>query len=374
MTPNAPFFWVALNLVKGIGAARMRMLLDAFGDAESAWQATPSALIEAGLTPRLAQAIVETRQSGQAEAAWQALTRHNIQALILEDAAYPARLKEITNAPPVIYVRGRLEAADDLAISLVGTRRPTPYGRQAAEQLSRELTGSGLTIVSGLARGVDAVAHQAAINAGGRTLAVLGSGVDQIYPPEHRRLAENIAEHGAVLSDYPPGTPPDAANFPPRNRIISGLSLGVIVVEAGEKSGALITAHFAFQQGRSVFAVPGPINSPMSRGANLLIQNGGQILLSANDALAALHIQKAGMHTQARSALPGDALEAQLYNLLGRQPVHVDELSRLANLPIAQVSATLTMLELKGLARQVGGMHYVAIGEQGGQYTLSGDQ
>jgi DNA processing protein len=373
MTSNAPFFWVALNLVKGIGAARMRMLLDAFGSAETAWNASQPELEAAGLNARLAQTVLQTRQSGQAEAVWGIIERQHIQVITWDDPTYPTRLNEIANPPPVLYVRGALTAADSFAVGIVGTRRATPYGRQAAEQLSRELAGAGLAIVSGLARGIDAAAHQAALNAGGRTLAVLGSGVDQIYPPEHRRMAEAIAEQGAVISDYPPGTGPEAANFPPRNRLIAGLSLGVIVVEAGEKSGALITADFAVEQGRMVFAVPGPIYAPQSRGTNLLIQHGGQLILSANDVVEMLHLEKMGSQREARAALPGDALEAHLYALLGREPLHVDEIGQRANLPIAQVSAALTMMELKGLVRQVGGMHYVSIGEARGEYLISGD-
>jgi DNA processing protein len=224
-------------------------------------------------------------------------------------------------------------------------------------------------VISGLARGVDAVAHQAALKAGGRTLAVLGSGVDVIYPPEHRNLAEEIIANGCLISDYPPGTAPDAANFPPRNRIISGLSQAVVVVEAGEKSGALITAAFAAEQGRPVFAVPGPLYSPQSRGANLLLREGAQIMLDAGDILEALNLGQVETHRQARGLLPEDAVEAQLYALLGREPLHVDELRQQANLPIEKISATLTLMELKGLVRQVGSMRYVAVYEPGAAYV-----
>ena len=207
--------------------------------------------------------------------------------LTWEEDAYPRRLKEIDQPPPVLYLRGDLLPADEWAVAIVGTRRITAYGRQVTEEVATTLARSGVTVVSGLARGVDSVAHKAALDAGGRTIAVLGSGVDVIYPSEHRSLAERMIASGAILSDYPVGTAPDGVNFPPRNRIISGLSLAVIVVEAGQKSGALITAEFAAEQGRDVFAVPGNINAPQSAGCNALIQQGARPLLQARDVLEA---------------------------------------------------------------------------------------
>ena len=207
------------------------------------------------------------------------------------------------------------------------------------------------------------MAHQAALKAGGRTLAVLGCGVDRIYPPENRRLADEILARGAILSDYAPGTPPDSANFPPRNRIISGLSLAVVVVEAGEASGALITATFAAEQGREVFAVPGSILAPQSKGTNRLIRDGAQPLLDPQEVLEALNLTAVTEHQAARAALPSDPTERELYQLLGPEPVHIDEILTRTDLPIETVSATLALMELKGMARQVGGMHYVAVRE-----------
>ncbi len=203
-------------------------------------------------------------------------------------------------------------------------------------------------MVSGLARGVDAIAHQAALDAGGRSIAVLGSGVDRIYPPEHRRLADRLIERGALISDYAPGTPPEALELSPRNRIISGLSLAVVVIEAGAKSGALITASFAADQGRDVFAVPGNINAPQSKGTNRLIQDGAQPLLSAESVLEALQLTMVAEHRAARVVLPADAVEAQLFAMLDQQPRHVDEIRAQANLPIEKVSATLALMENQG--------------------------
>jgi DNA processing protein len=225
------------------------------------------------------------------------------------------------------------------------------------------LARNGVTVVSGLARGVDSVAHQAALTAAGRTLAVLGSGVDKVYPPEHRMLAGSIQGRGALLSDYAPGTLPDAGNFPPRNRIISGLSMAVVVVEAGQESGALITAKFAAEQGREVFAVPGNILAPQSQGTNRLIQQGARPLLDPREVLEALDLTRVTEHRAARAVLPGDATEAQLLQALGAEPRHVDELCVHTGMPIENITAALALMELKGMVRQVGGMNYVAVRE-----------
>jgi DNA processing protein len=260
---------------------------------------------------------------------------------------------------------------DVFAVAIVGTRKVTPYGRQVTEEIASFLAANGITIISGLARGVDAIAHQTALKAGGRTLAVLGSGVDKIYPPEHRMLAEQMMTRGAIISDYAVGTPPDASNFPPRNRIISGLSLAIVVIEAAETSGALITAEFAAEQGREVFAVPGSILAPQSKGTNKLIQNGALPLLTPNDLMQALDLTRIGEKKMVRKLVPSDETEARVLDVLGPEPVHVDEIRSLANLPIEKVSATLALMELKGLVRQVGGMNYVTIREDQTQYKVS---
>jgi DNA processing protein len=277
-------------------------------------------------------------------------------------------LKEIDQPPPVLYCLGEYLPEDEWAVAIVGTRRISPYGRQVTEEIASHLARNGVTVVSGLARGVDGVAHQAALNAGGRTLAVLGSGVDRVYPPEHRRLADQIIARGALLCDYPPGTPPEASNFPPRNRIISGLSLAVVVVEAGETSGALITAKFAAEQGREVFAVPGNILAPQSQGTNRLVQQGAHPLLHVKDLLEALELNAILEHKAARSVLPADAVEAQLLGVLGSEPVHVDDIRSKTGMPIEKVSATLALMELKGMVRQVGGMNYVSVREESAPY------
>ncbi len=361
-------YWVGFNLVKGIGAVRFQALLDAFGDAESAWRAKADTLKAAGLSPKVVENLLKIRSQVDLELVWKQMQDRHIQVTTWQDDHYPRRLKEIDQPPPVLYSLGSLIPEDEWAVAIVGSRRITAYGRQVTEELVSILARNGITIVSGLARGVDAAAHQAALNAGGRTLAVLGSGVDRIYPPEHGRLAERMIAQGAVISDYPPGTPPDANNFPPRNRIISGLSMAVVVVEAGLESGALITASFAAEQGREVFAVPGNITAPQSQGTNRLIRDGAHPLLDAQDILEALNVSRITEHRSARKILPGDANEAQLLQVLSQEPLHVDEIRSQTGMPIEKVSATLALMELKGMVRQVGGMHYIAVREQTGEY------
>ncbi len=363
-------YWVGFNLIKGIGAVRLQALIQHFGDLEAAWNAAPADLAEAGLGVKMIERIFQAREKVNLESLWEQITRQGIQILTWEDESYPSRLKEIDQPPPVLYIRGEYLPEDLFAVAVVGTRRVTPYGRQITEDVSAFLSGAGMTVVSGLARGVDAVAHTAALKAGGRTLAVLGSGVDRIYPPEHRALAEQIMERGAIISDYAPGTPPEASNFPPRNRIISGLSLAVVVIEAGETSGALITAEFAAEQGREVFAVPGSILAPQSKGTNKLVQQGAQPLLGPSDLMQALNLTRMGEQKAARKSLPADETEARLLGVLGNEPMHVDEIRHQAELPIEKVSATLALMELKGMVRQVGGMNYVAVREVQSDYSV----
>ena len=365
-------YWIGFNLIKGIGAVRMQALMRYFGNLEVAWKAPPIELARAGLGLKVIERIVQARQSVDLEMIWAKIEAQGIKILTWEDETYPQRLKEIDQPPPVLYIRGDYSPDDLFAVAIVGTRRVTAYGRQITEELAAYLAAHGITVISGLARGVDAIAHQTALKAGGRTIGVLGSGVDKIYPPEHRGLAEKMMESGAILSDYAPGTPPDASNFPPRNRIISGLSLAVVVIEAGETSGALITAEFAAEQGREVFAVPGSILAPQSKGTNKLIQNGALPLLSVNDLMQVLDLTRMGEQKTARKVIPTDETEARLMNVLSEEPVHIDEIRNQTELPIEKVSATLALMELKGMVRQVGGMNYVAVREVQSDYSTLG--
>ncbi|HEX9017902.1 MAG TPA: DNA-processing protein DprA [Anaerolineaceae bacterium] len=368
MDPKA--YWVGFNLVKGIGAVRVRTLLDTFETLEEAWNAPLDQLRAAGIPARALESLLKIRQEGGLQKAWEAVQKSKVTVLTWEDEAYPRRLREIDQPPPVLYVRGAFEAEDEWPIAVVGTRNITTYGRQVTEELAAFLAFHQISVVSGLARGVDRIAHEAALKAGGRTIAVLGSGVDRIYPPEHTRLAEQMMSFGAVVSDYALGTEPESINFPPRNRIISGLSRAVVVVEAGETSGALITARFAAEQGREVFAVPGNIYAPQSKGSNRLIRDGAHPLLKFEDILDVLNLEKVQEYHSARLLLPSDPVEARLLQVLADEPQHVDEICQRSGLPIEQVSATLTVMELKGMVRQGGGMNFSIVRENSGDYRV----
>jgi DNA processing protein len=244
------------------------------------------------------------------------------------------------------------------------------YGEMVANELACALATNGITVVSGMAKGVDGVAHRQALANGGRTIAVLGSGLDQLYPPEHRHLAEEISQNGAVITDYPLGTRPEGRNFPPRNRIISGLALVVVIIEAGESSGALITAHFALDQGREVFAVPGNINSRYSKGTNQLIRDGATPMLSVEEVLVALNFDVVKQHEVLEEFIPEDDHERVVYERLSTVPIHVDEIRAQCGLPVSKINASLAMLELKGRARQVGGMQYIRVSDQMTTYKV----
>ncbi len=363
-------YWVGFNLVKGIGAVRLKSVLDYFGSLEVAWNAPAGALLAAGLPQKAVEYLITLRKQMNPEELYERITTQGIQVITWEDANYPRRLKEINQAPPVLFMRGSFEMADDWAVAVVGTRRVTPYGRQVAIELAKYLALNGVTVISGLARGVDAVAHSSALQAGGRTIAVLGNGVDVVYPPEHRKLSEEIMKSGALISDYAVGTPPESQNFPPRNRIISGLSLATIVVEAGEKSGALITAEFAVEQGREVFAVPGSILAAQSTGTNRLIEEGARPLLKMAEILEVLKLEKLPEMRETRRVMPGSENEKKILKYLSHEPAHIDTICQLSGLPVNEVSATLTMMELKGMVNSVGGMNYVAAREAKSNYRV----
>ncbi|HXK41833.1 MAG: DNA-processing protein DprA [Anaerolineae bacterium] len=364
-------YWLGFNLVRGIGPVRLRALLSAFGDVKTAWEAPEAELRGVGLDQRTLQNLLQARRQVDLEQLQRKVEAAGVQALTWEEAAYPALLKQLVDAPPVLFVKGELTPSDEWAVALVGTRKPTAYGREAARLLATELARNGVTVVSGLARGIDGIAHQAALDAGGRTLAVLGSGLDEIYPQEHRALAERIAANGALLSDYPLGTRPEATNFPPRNRIISGLSLGVVVVEAGLTSGALITADFAADQGREVFAVPGSILGTSSAGCNRLLRDGAHVVTEVGDILETLSLDQLAAKQAAREVLPANPTEAKVLAQLSVEPAYVDEVARSAGLPVETVSSTLVMMELKGMVRQVGMLQYVVAREPEEPYSVA---
>ncbi|HRC63402.1 MAG TPA: DNA-processing protein DprA, partial [Dehalococcoidia bacterium] len=294
-----------------------------------------------------------------------------VDALAPDDPRYPSRLHEIADAPPLLYVKGSWIPDDEWSVAVVGTRRATAYGRQAATEFARGLAANRVTVVSGLARGVDTVAHHTALESGGRTVAVLANGLDTVYPPENARLADQIAAQGALMTDYPLGTKPRADFFPRRNRIMSGVALGTLVVEGEPTSGAMITARLALEQNREVFAVPGSIFSTQSSGPLALLRDGATPVGRIEDILEALNLTMVGAQMDFGRALPpDDPNEVALMASLSREPRHVDEVVRQSGLPAATVAATLALLELKGLVRDMGGMQYVRLREDVAEYVV----
>lgn len=369
---SARKYWLGFHVINGIGPVRLQGLARHFGDLELAWRASESDLLAAGLDRRSLANVLLARQSINLDKLAAEVEATGASVLTLDDSDYPALLREIPDAPPVLYFKGTLVEADRWAVAFVGTRRATVYGRDVTQDLVAGLVNAGITIVSGLALGIDAAAHRAALDSGGRTIAVMGCGIDTIYPPEHRHLAEEIMEHGAVVTEFPPGTPPEGKNFPVRNRIISGFSLGVVVVEAPASSGALLTADVAADQGRDVFAVPGNITSKNSTGANRLIQQGAKLVMRVEDIMDELNLTAVTVETRTkmREIAPVDATEAAVIKFLGTEPLHIDEICRLSGLPIVQLSSTLSLMELKGLVRRVEGMQYTLTRGSGALYRL----
>lgn len=356
-------FWLGFSLVPEIGPKRLSHLLNRFGDLASAWTASEAQLCAAGLDRQPLANLLQTRRRLDLDAEMRKVEKAGARFITLVDEDYPALLKTVPDAPAVLYIRGELTPDDSRALSIVGTRRATSYGRDAAYHFAKSLAAQDVTIISGLAHGVDSAAHRGALDGGGRTLAVLGCGIDRVYPADNQRLAADITHNGALITEFPIGVPPEASNFPRRNRIISGLALGVLVVEAPEKSGALITTTTAAEQGREVFAVPGNVFNPMSSGTNRLIQDGAKLVMTVDDILEELNIAHGTVQTSAaaRQIAPANEAEHRLLLHLGADPIHVDDLTRLSGLPVAVVSSTLTILELKGLARMVGHMQYCVV-------------
>jgi DNA processing protein len=360
--------WVALALVQDVAAnARRYHDLLGMGPPAELFGASHKALAGVvGEGAALAMASLDWRQAGRQQAA--AADRCGARLVLLEDPDYPPSLRAIDLPPPFLLVRGRLVREDALAVAIVGSRLATPYGIRMAERLGRDLGERGVTVVSGLARGVDTAAHRGALGGGARTVAVLGSGVDVVYPPENRRLASEITEAGAIVSQFPMGTAPLPYHFPARNRVIAGLTLGTVVVEAAEKSGALITARLAGELGREVYAVPGNVSSPGSLGANGLIQDGAKLVQGWEDVVAEWPPEwrralrpPPGSGTAAEGESEGTAEpgERAILALLGDDPVAVDAMVERSRLTASQVSAGLTALELRGLVRRVAGQRFV---------------
>ena len=350
-------YWVATSAIPGVGTATFNYLLRRFKTLEQFWGASSDEIKKLKLDSRTKDSILEFRANVDPKVYLDKVYASGIKVVSSVDRDYPANLRQISDSPPVLYFRGTLLPSDDLAIAVVGARHATVYGKQVTEKLVFDLVNQGLTIVSGLARGIDSIAHRAALNAGGRTIAVLGSGVDTIYPPENRQLAERIVENGAIVSEFPLGFPSVPSNFPARNRIISGLSLGVLVTEAAVDSGSLITAGCAAEQAREVFAVPGPINSKMSEGVNNLIKEGVHPATEAADILEILDIERKSRSTFAKATVDKqvrDKNQQKILGVLDGQAKHVDSIARECDMSIEKVSSSLSLMELSGFVKNYG--------------------
>ncbi len=360
--PNDKDRWLLLN-ASGLSTLRQLQLLEAFGSPDNILGANDSQLTKvSGITLVHVQKLRAAQRSVDLADLHRKCAEHEVVILTIAEPDYPALLKEIELPPPMLFVQGGFTKADELAVAVVGTRKCTPYGRTVASELAGNLAQRGFTIVSGLAVGIDGEAHRAALEAGGRSIAVLACGADITYPRGHKQLRAQLTQSGAVISEYAFGTPPARERFPARNRLISGLSLGTIVVEAPAKSGALITARLAGEQGREVFAVPGDINSPTSRGCHALIKDGAQLVEVPEDVVDGLGILLKAVPTRVERhdvQLHGD--EQVVYEALSHEPRHADEIANQCQLSPAQINSALMLLEVKGLARRFAGNTYVKL-------------
>lgn len=364
--------WLTLQAVEGVGDRTLLKLIHAFGAPDAVLGASVDDLIGAGCSSELAEFVrrgPELSMRRQIDRQVKMVERLKIQTISLFDRSYPARLKTIPDPPPLLYVSGSLTQKDEVAVAIVGGRRATPSGRLITEEIAKDLAGYGVTIVSGLARGIDAAAHRGALTGKGRTVAVLGCGIDRTYPSEHHTLRGSIESHGAVISELPIGAAPHSHHFPRRNRIISGLSLGVLVGEAATDSGSLITAKLALEQGRDVFAVPGSVKEEACRGSNRLIKEGAKLIEGAQDILdeilpqidarqrVTLHLDRAVMDVP----MPLGKQETVVYDALSYEARSIDAVIECTGLSAAEVSAVLLSLELNGRIRQLPGQQYIRL-------------
>ncbi len=352
-------YWAALTRISCLGPIRIMNLIKHMGNAEKVWNSSREELERVqGITPKLSQVILEEKSAIQVDKNWREIMDKGIKVITFHEEDYPESLRYIHAPPALLYIRGESFSPQEKRIGVVGTRKCTPYGKKIVQEISTALAEQGFTVVSGMALGIDTLAHWSTLKAGGRTTAVLGCGLDVMYPRQNQGLAQEIAKKGTLLSEFPPGTFPLPRNFPMRNRIISGLSSGIVVVEAAEKSGALITADCALEQGREVFAVPGNIDSPYSRGCNRLIKEGAVLLQDPMDILMELGYDV--IYESAPQESPHlTSQEKDLYKLIQAQPVHVDSLRDLSGLSAGELNSLLTIMELKGIIKQLPGKYFV---------------
>ncbi|PIY96846.1 MAG: DNA-protecting protein DprA [Candidatus Kerfeldbacteria bacterium CG_4_10_14_0_8_um_filter_42_10] len=352
-------YWNAFNLIPEIGPVTFRKLLNKYLFLQEAWQSPLEELKTCGISSKTVAKIAALRKSVDPIKEWEKLEKNGITVITLLDQAYPSLLKEIYDPPALLYIKGEIKK-DDLRLAIVGTRKASSYGQEAASELAGNLAKAGLIIVSGLALGIDALAHQATVQAKGKTIGVLACGLDLVYPRANYRLAEEILDTGgALISEYPLGTVALKHHFPIRNRIISGLSIGTLVIEAGEKSGALITARLALEQNREVFAVPGSIYNKNSEGPNNLIKMGARAVTKAEDILEPLNLKQLASSQEVRKIIADTKEEELILKSLPEEPIHIDQIVRNSGLSAPIVNSTLTLMEMKGKVRNLGGMHYV---------------
>ncbi len=359
-------YWLAVNNIPNLGPITIKKLYEHFGSIENVWLAAEKEMyLIAGIHVPAIRAFVENRQKIDLESEFDKVNKAAINVLTLEDEEYPFYLKNIYDPPPVLYYRGRLLNNDEKAIAIVGTRKSSRYGLATAKKMAGELAAQGVIIVSGLAAGIDTAAHEGALEAGGKTLAVFGTGLDIVFPAGNANLAEKISAHGAILSEFPVGYPPDRTTFPRRNRIISGLSLGVIVVEGHYDSGAMITAKLALDQGREVFAVPGNVDLDQSKGPHWLIKQGAKLVENVDDVLEELNITKnkktesRTRNTEHRDYTGLSAAEQKIVALLNTEAAQIDLISAKTGLPMPQLLSLLAMLEMKNVVTQLPGKMFV---------------
>ncbi|MBU2258139.1 MAG: DNA-processing protein DprA [Candidatus Omnitrophica bacterium] len=351
---------VGLNLILDLGSIRLKRLLGYFQTPQNVLKAPKEELIRASGIGNIIADKIGSLKEGDLDKELSLARKQDIEIISYKDEDYPENLKQISDPPIILYVKGELKKEDKFSLGIVGSRRASFYGLSCAEKFAHDLSGKGLTIVSGLARGVDTYAHKGALKAGGRTIAVIGSGLNQIYPPENKRLALEIAKSGAVISEFPMNTEPFKQNFPRRNRVISGLSLGVLVAEAARNSGALITADFALEQGRDVFALPGKIDTANSQGTNELIKQGAKLVCGIDDILEELNIAPV-KDTLVNKREPFSLTERELliYDLLSNYPVVLDDILERSDMDMTEAAHLLLKLELRKLIRQLPGKQFV---------------
>ena len=354
----------ALNKIDGVGAQKLKLLVDYFENGKNIWQSNLSDIIKAGIPEKLAQTIIQKRAKINPDQEWDKLMKEEVQIISLNNSDYPTQLKEIPTAPYLLYLKGDVKVLNSPMLAMVGSRKFTTYGRQIADSIARDLANAGIVVVSGMALGIDTFSHQGALSVNGKTVAVLGSGLDNLHigPRQNFQLSRRIIANGALISDYPIGTPANTFTFPARNRLMAGLTLGTIVIEAETKSGTLITANLAVEFNREVFAVPGSIFSPASLGANQLIKNGAKMITGVQDILEELNLEKISREKEVKKAIPDSKEEEIILKILFTdETLHIDRIIKLSKLGTGIVSSTLAILEMKGIIKNIGSQNYTIL-------------